>query len=133
MRLGTSLAGKGICYWSFIPSRSRVTKVLTLRQSTPPRPQPTGAVVARPGPCYVPLTHGKLRHNPLGGLSRRNPHPALLLPSPPPLPRPQPTRIAKNVPIQAHFGTLDTSFPPSRYLPLRDSMLAQGINIKLYQ
>lgn len=44
-----------------------------------------------------------------------------------------PTRIAKTVPIQAHFGTLDTSFPPSRYLPLRDSMLAEGINIKLYQ
>ncbi|KAG2429372.1 hypothetical protein HXX76_011137 [Chlamydomonas incerta] len=42
-----------------------------------------------------------------------------------------PLKIPKGVPIQAHYGTNDTSFPPSRVVPLVDSMRAAGIDIKL--
>ncbi|PNH03958.1 Protein usf [Tetrabaena socialis] len=42
-----------------------------------------------------------------------------------------PLRIPANVPIQAHFGTNDNSFPVSRIQPLALSMQQAGVNIKL--
>ncbi|GIL44236.1 hypothetical protein Vafri_1755 [Volvox africanus] len=44
-----------------------------------------------------------------------------------------PRLISRSVPVQAHFGTNDTSFPvTTRVMPLVDSMKAAGVDIKLY-
>ncbi|EFJ42168.1 hypothetical protein VOLCADRAFT_97728 [Volvox carteri f. nagariensis] len=43
-----------------------------------------------------------------------------------------PLLISPSVPVQAHFGTNDTSFPASRVLPLFDGMKAAGADVRLY-
>ncbi|KAG2500217.1 hypothetical protein HYH03_001795 [Edaphochlamys debaryana] len=43
-----------------------------------------------------------------------------------------PLNIARSVPLQAHFGTRDTSFPPTRIEPLVASMQEEKIKIKLH-
>lgn len=40
-------------------------------------------------------------------------------------------KIPKGVPIQAHYGTNDTSFPTSRVVPLYNAMTAAGVYAKL--
>eukprot|EP00198_Chlamydomonas_reinhardtii_P007013 XP_001696349.1 predicted protein [Chlamydomonas reinhardtii] len=42
-----------------------------------------------------------------------------------------PVKIPKGVPIQAHYGTNDTSFPTSRVVPLYNAMTAAGVYAKL--